>query len=357
MNDSLAANVSAQTGVLLAFSTLALFIFWRRVKLLMPVQAFLKRFPWGNAAIDLVLLPTAVFGSGHLVEVLSGRIGLSIWQGAIREVTQLLVVLVIASGVARLIELWLVFQKPGQKPDGREMRLSQLARSVLFGFCIFIGLFVYLSGNDFAPTELYVSTGAVAAVVAFAMQQTLGDLFSGIALGIERPFRIGDWLRFSDGMEGEVTDINWRATRLRGWDNTTYVVPNGELSRHSFTNLHGPDHVFGPWYLVQISGDTDPHDVKVLLEQAALRCEAVLQSPTPIARLMDGTSNPYTYMVWVHFPNYPTMFAGREQLYREIHRTLRAEGLQISADIHEIRHRSGEDAAFKSSVVPTVEQS
>lgn len=304
----------------------------------------------------MVLFPAAVYGSGRLVEALFGRMGLSIWQGAVREVTELLIILAVSSGVARLIELWLVFQRPGQASGSREMKLSQLGRTVLFGFCLFIGLLVYLSANDLAPTELYVSTGAVAAVLAFAMQQTLGDLFAGIALSIERPFRIGDWLRFSDGMEGEVTDINWRATRLRGWDNTTYVVPNGELSRQSFTNLHGPDHVFAPWYLVNVSGDSDPQDVKTLLEQAAVHCEAILKEPAPVARLMDGTSNPYTYMVWVHFPNYPTMFAGREQLYREIHRRLKSEGLQISADIHEIRSRSEVHTEAASSGAPETDR-
>ena len=179
------------------------------------------------------------------------------------------------------------------------------AEQFLFGLCLFVGFLVYLYSNDRVPTELFLSAGALAAVVAFAMQQTLGDLFSGIALSIEKPFKIGDWLRFSDGMEGEVTDINWRATRLRGWDNTTYVVPNGQLSQQSFTNLHGPEHLFAPWYLVKVSGDADPHDVKALLERAASHCDTVLQDPAPVARLMDGTSNPYTYMVWVHFFELP----------------------------------------------------
>ncbi|MDV7145711.1 mechanosensitive ion channel family protein [Tropicimonas sp. TH_r6] len=339
MEEELASNISAQTSVLLAVSFLAVFVLWRLVRLSEPVQAFLKRHPWSSALVDLFLFPAAVYGSGRLVGALFGQMNLPAWQGGVTEVTGLLIILSLSSGVARLIELWLVFQDPGKMSEGRDTRLSQLGRTVLFGLCMFIGVLVYLNTNGRAPTELYLSAGAMAALVAFAMQQTLGDLFSGIALSIEKPFKIGDWLRFSDGMEGEVTDINWRATRLRGWDNTTYVVPNGQLSQQSFTNLHGPEHLYAPWYLVRVSGDADPHNVKALLELAASRCDAVLQDPAPVARLMDGTSNPYTYMVWVHFPNYPAMFAGREQLDGEIHRALSQEGLQISADINEVRHR------------------
>ncbi|CUH42626.1 mechanosensitive ion channel family protein [Ruegeria atlantica] len=345
MEDSVVSNISAQTGALLAVSFLAVFVLWRLLKLSEPVQAFLKRYPWSGAIVDLVLFPSAVYGAGRLVAVLFGRLDLPAWQNGVREVTELLIILSISSGVARLIELWLVFQGPITKSERRDAKLSQLGRTVLFGLCLFIGVLVYLATNGRTPSELFLSAGAIAALVAFAMQRTLGDLFSGIALSMEMPFKIGDWLRLSDGMEGEVTDINWRATRLRGWDNTTYVVPNGQLSQQSFTNLHGPEHQYAPWYQVKVSGDADPYDVKVLLELAASRCDAVLQGPAPVARLMDGTSNPYTYMVWVHFPNYPSMFAGREQLYSEIHRILKGEGLQISADIHEVRHRAIETDA------------
>lgn len=198
--------------------------------------------------------------------------------------------------------------------------------------------------NDYAPTELYVSTGAFAALVAFAMQKTLGDLFSGLALSIEKPFEIGDWLRLDDGTEGEVVDINWRATRLRGWDKTTCIVANGHLSQGRFTNLHGRDHLFAPWYLVRVSAEADPQRVKILLEAAAARCDAVLRDPAPVARLMDAATIPYTYMIWVHFENYPAMFVGREELYREIHFALRDAGLHTAAEIREIRHRPAEVA-------------
>jgi len=44
-------------------------------------------------------------------------------------------------------------------------------------------------------------------------------------------------------------------------------------------------------------------------------------------------------MVWVHFQNYPTMFAGREDLYREIRASLLDAGLQLAAEIQEVRFR------------------
>ena len=147
-------------------------------------------------------------------------------------------------------------------------------------------------------------------------------------------------------------DINWRSTRLREWDNSTFVVPNSQLARESFKNLYGAKHLYAPWYNVCVNGDADPGQVKAILEKAALKCNAVLRNPAPIARLVDGKTIPYTYMVWVHFKNYPEMFVGREELYSQIHYALREAGLGIAAEIQEIRHRPVETSQREEQHLP-----
>ncbi len=323
-------------GVLLAAALLVPFITWSIMKRLRRARGVLSRYPWGGAVVDLILFPTAAYGFGVLVIHLFSSFDLFGAVGPARQITQLLIFLSVASGCARIAEIWLVAQ------DQSKLRgkLSQMARSVLHGLFLFVGLIVFLIVNDYSPTKIYVSTGAAAALVAIVTQQTLGDFFSGVALSVERPFNIGDWLRFTDGEEGQVTDINWRATHLKKWDNTTFVVPNSQLARLSFTNLHGPSHVYAPWYHIQISEKVDPNEVNECLLRAAKRCISVLSEPGPVARLVDGTRPPYTYMVWVHFENYPAMFAGREELYREIHQALQSNGISAAAEIYEVRYNS-----------------
>jgi len=341
LDDKLNTVATQEGSLFLALLLLVAFLFWRFVRKLKAFQILDSKNLWAFALIDFVIFPAAAYAVGQILGRVATTLGHAEWQQTVREATQLLIHLAIASGTARFFEVW-AFSK---KPDEQKTRASQLSKTLLYGVCWLIGLIVFLVTNGYYSKELWVSTGAAAAIVAFAMQQTLGDLFSGIALGIERPFHIGDWLRFSDGTEAEVTDINWRATRLRGWDNSTFVVPNGQLSRESFTNLHGPEHRYSPWYFVNVSGDADPQSVKELLEDAARRCDSILKDPPPVSRLVDGTTIPYTYMVWVHFPNYPTMFVGREDLYREINYALRKVGLETAAAISEVRHRPIEPAS------------
>jgi CRP-like cAMP-binding protein len=184
------------------------------------------------------------------------------------------------------------------------------------------------------------------------LQKTLGDLFSGIALGVERPFRIGDWLQLTDGTLGQVIDMNWRATHLRGWDNTTHVIPNARLASETINNLHADDHLYAPWYFVKMPAEVDPRFATTLLLNAAMRCESVLKMPTPIVRLADATSVPYSYMVWVHLKNYPAMFRGREELFHQIHRGLREAGIETAPQIHELRTRR---APAINAELPTIE--
>ncbi|CCM78823.1 mechanosensitive ion channel family protein [Rhizobium mesoamericanum] len=58
------------------------------------------------------------------------------------------------------------------------------------------------------------TSGAVAIIFGLALQNTLGDVFSGITFTQGRPFVIGDWIMLSDRTEGRVTANNWHSTFL-----------------------------------------------------------------------------------------------------------------------------------------------
>lgn len=301
-------------------------------------KAFLQRFRWPVSLANVIVAPLAVGALGQLVFEVFLAVGLS--QSAaltIRNAAGFLVTLALAHAIGRVIEILLL-----ERSAREGTALPQLERLLLYGLSLFCGLLIFLLLLGQSPVELFLSTSVVAAIVAFGLQQTLGDLFSGVALSLEKPFRPGDWIALSDGTEGEVVDVNWRATRLRGWDNATQVVPNSVIARQGFRNLYGAHHPYAPWYYVKLPAEVDPLVAKALLLEAVLRCQRIMTDPLPVVRLNDATTVPYTYMVWVHFPSYPAMFAGREQLFREIHEALRRSGIQVAAEIEEIRHRAAE---------------
>ena len=97
--------------------------------------------------------------------------------------------------------------------------LSDVGGVVLFAAAIMaLTAVVY----DRPVTGIVATGGVLVAIIGFALQAMISDVFSGIALNVERPFRIGDWIEMESGEAGEVIEINWRATRL--------VTINGEAS-------------------------------------------------------------------------------------------------------------------------------
>ncbi|MET4279776.1 small-conductance mechanosensitive channel [Bradyrhizobium sp. F1.2.2] len=88
---------------------------------------------------------------------------------------------------------------------------------------------------------LLTTSGVVAVIFGLALQNTLGDVFSGIALTLGKAYVLGDWIRLSDGTEGRVTETNWRSTNLLTGENNIVVLPNSILARQGVTNLSRPD--------------------------------------------------------------------------------------------------------------------
>lgn len=328
--DPFVANATWLAFVVLLL--LSIFLLGIRTALL---RSFVQKYPIGTAVIDLIAAPMMILLTGSFCQKVLSFYGIENAIGYVADITLSGLLFSISWCLARLLELFFLSNRA---QDG-ETYLPGLQRGLLFGGFLFVGFaaFIYIKG--YSITGLYISTGAAAALVAFAMQQTLGDLFSGIALSIEHPFKLGERIRLADGSEGKVIDINWRATRLLAWDNSTLVVPNSELAKQGFTNLHGFDHLYAPWYEVKVPAEVDPRLAQALLLEAALKCSKVMKNPLPLVRLIDASTVPYTYMIWVHFPNYVSMFAGREQLFQEIHYALKDVGAQVSPSINELHTR------------------
>ena len=293
------------------------------------------RFQVVTAALEVVLWPALIFLGGTLLRDVAEWAGYSKADTTLYAFVLLLVHLFAAGAMGRLLKRYIK-----HSPNVRlQRRMSKLSVGLIYIGLMMAALSLFLWRQGYTFTGVWVSTGVAAAVIGFAMQRTLGDFLAGIALNIERPFRIGEWLELSDGVIGQVVDINWRATHLRRWDQSTQVVPNSRMAGDSFKNLHGEQHPHAPWYFVQIPADVNPRFATALLLDAAMRCKHVLKYPSPTVRLADATSQPFRYLVWVHMKNYPSMFQAREELFREIHLRLKEAGVAVAPSVHELHTR------------------
>jgi len=117
-------------------------------------------------------------------------------------------------------------------------------------------------------SAVLATSGVLALVLGFALQSTLGDVLSGLAINIDRPFGAGDWIEVAPDIEGEVVEINWRSTRLRTWLGELIVIPNSVVAKSVVTNHSRLAHKHRCALRIRIDQSIAPSLVLELLEEA-----------------------------------------------------------------------------------------
>lgn len=88
---------------------------------------------------------------------------------------------------------------------------------------------------------MVAGSGVIAIVLGLALQSTLADLFAGVALNIERPYKAGEWITLEDKTEGLVLSTNWRSTHLKTRTNDIVIIPNSTIAKDRLINRTRPD--------------------------------------------------------------------------------------------------------------------
>lgn len=140
----------------------------------------------------------------------------------------------------------------------------------------------YILTMVFGVSFAAVGGGAavVTLVLGLALQNVLGDLFSGVVLQIERPFAQGDWIQVGE-YEGEVVEFNWRATRLNTRENIGVVIPNSVVAKTEIRNLNLNEPHSAVDRFVGTEYKEPPNRIKSAILEAILQCGDVLHQPAP----------------------------------------------------------------------------
>ena len=168
------------------------------------------------------------------------------------------------------------------------------------GWCLFR---LYASGM--ALGEIVTTSAVITAVIAFSMQDTLGNLLAGVSIQLDNSIAIGDWLQV-ETTQGRVVEINWRATTIetRNWE--TVVIPNSHLLKQRFTVLGRRQNAplqWRRWVWFDITLDTLPTQIIALIEKSLreTKLPCVAKHPQPDCLLMnvEGGIARYAVRYWL----------------------------------------------------------
>lgn len=207
-----------------------------------------------------------------------------------------------------------------------------------------------LAGMD--PASLLTTSALITAVVAFAMQDTLGNVLGGLLLELDDSIAIGDWIKFDD-LSGRVAEIHWRHTVIMTRNNERVIVPNSALMKTRFTVIGNPDQEpvrWRRWIFFDVEYGVAPSRVIAVAEQAMASTEVplVATDPRPNCVLLEFAQSYCHYALRYYLtdprPDDPTDSRVRILLFA----ALRRAGIELAFPefvVHTIKENEARDAA------------
>jgi small-conductance mechanosensitive channel/CRP-like cAMP-binding protein len=226
-------------------------------------------------ALRPLIGPAAVLAFGVAVlSVVRSPVPASPWVSLVYMVPLLMVV---ARGTTIAFQ-WLFRRRRGTAPPAV---LESVLTVVLYG--VGAGAIAHHAfGVELTP--VLATSAVVGAVVGLALQDTLGNLFAGIALHGEGPFQVGDWVKVG-AWDGRVEQVSWRATRLRTSDGDTLTLPNNDVARNAVLNYSAPRTAHSKAITVVIGYHIPPNRVLGVIRNALDQVPGKPAEPASSARL------------------------------------------------------------------------
>jgi small-conductance mechanosensitive channel/CRP-like cAMP-binding protein len=191
---------------------------------------------------------------------------------------------------------------------------------------IVIGLI--LLASTFLSSQLVTTSAVSAVVLGFALQDTLGNAFAGLAIQSEKPFHVGQWVKVGD-YEGRVAEVTWRATKLRTKAGNFAILPNNIVAKEAIINFSEPalplrlEVEVGASYLVP------PNKVKAAMMEAIRHSSRVLTAPAPDILLVSFDASAITYRARFWIDDYGQDDPAKDEVRTAIYYAFQRHNIEI----------------------------
>src|SRR5436190_3352956 len=213
----------------------------------------------------------------------------------------------------------------------RGTTIPHFLREVVGGIIFLIVLLLVLSYAYHAEAQLkglLAGSGVIAIIVGFAGQNLFAGIIGGIAIQINRPYKLGDWLKVGDTY-AEVREINWRSTRLCTNDEIYLDIPNNEMVGHQIVNLHYPTELHAMRIRVGVEYKNPPNLVKEALARAAQGAKNVVPDPPVRVFLVDFADYAVIYEIKYYMGNHSRINETNDAVRTNVWYELKRRGIRI----------------------------
>ncbi|MBV2169787.1 MAG: mechanosensitive ion channel family protein [Bdellovibrio sp.] len=239
---------------------------------------------------------------------------------------------------SRLIVLQYLFL--GSMKHGVPLLLVNIFSLILSIVLTFWGI-AHVFGLEVGP--LLATSAAASVILGLALQDTLGNLFAGISLQVDRNFEIGDWLEIVSGIQktvGQVREITWRSTTLVGFSDELITLPNRFMANATISNYSPPDTPILRRQIFRIAYGENVELAKQLLERTAAGIGEVRGIPAPWAYVSDTNEHWIELKIIYFIDNYGSQFSVGDKVYVRGVESLRSAGVKLARQVIELSDRT-----------------
>lgn len=262
----------------------------------------------------------------------------------------LLTVLIILSITIAIANITSRLAQGALEKSAMSLPVTGLSRTVIKAVIYGLGALIILNSVGVSITPILTALGVGGLAVALALQDTLSNLFAGFHILVEKPLRVGDYIKLNTGEEGYVVDIGWRTTRIRQLANNFIIIPNNKLSQSIITNYYYPEKKMSLLVNISVSYDCDPDEVERALVEEATRAlgevPGLLADPAPFVRFIPGFGeSSLNFTLICQIAEYTDQYLAQHELRKRILKRFRTEGIVIPYPVRTIEFKKRSPAA------------
>lgn len=211
----------------------------------------------------------------------------------------------------------------------------------IFSLILSLGLLLWGSmrvfGLEVGP--LLATSAAASVILGLAMQDTLGNLFAGISLQVDRNFEIGDWLEIVSGIQkttGQVREITWRSTTLVGFSDELITLPNRFMANATISNYSPPESPICHRQVFRLAYGENIEAAKQILERTVAGIGEIRGIPAPWAYVSNINEHWIEVKIIYFIDNFSSQFNIGDKVYVRGLQDLEAGGVKLARQVIEL---------------------
>ena len=225
-------------------------------------------------------------------------------------------------------------KKTKRKPNDALIQLTNISLKIVL---VILGLIYILNlwGVEVAPLLAGVGIGGIA--IAFALQNSLGNIFGGISIILDKSIRVGDFLTLENGTSGKVTQVGLRSTKILTRDNESLIVPNSKLSESIIHNVAMPEPKSRVIVPFSVAYGSDIEQVKKIVMNEIKKIEWFVGDLAPFVRFIEMGDSSLKFKTYFFVSSFDVKLDATDEANTRIYNALNKAGIEIpfpQLDLH-----------------------